>query len=147
YLLYAGILAAAVHEAARPEPLTGGYGIVLRDRSFVRLAATNVAVIAVGWGIFTWIVPAFARDEIGASPRLIGVLSTANAVTVVLAQIPVARLAEGRRRTLTMASASLVFVAACLLVVGADHVGLHRAYAVLLASSVAVGIGECLHTT
>jgi MFS family permease len=147
YVLYVAILVVAVREDARPEPLAGGYRFLIRDRPFVRLALTNVAMIAVGWGVFTWIVPPYAREEIGASPRLIGLLLLANALTVVLAQIPVAKLAEGRRRVVTMGIASLTFVAACLLVVGADLVGLHYAYAALLVAEILVGVGECLHTT
>jgi MFS family permease len=144
YLLYVGILVAAVREPARPGPLAGGYRLLARDRAFVRLALTNVAMIAVGWGVFTWVVPPYAREEIGAGTRLIGLLLLANALTVVVAQIPVARLAEGRRRTATMALAALVFAAACLLVLGA---GLGGPRWLLLAAAVAVGVGECLHTT
>jgi dipeptide/tripeptide permease len=46
-----------------------------------------------------------------------------------------------------MAIGSLTFVAACLLVVSADLVGSHFAYAALLAAAIAVGVGECFHTT
>jgi MFS family permease len=113
----------------------------------MRLALTNVAMIAVGWGIFTWIVPAYAQQEIGASPRLIGFLLFANALTVVLAQIPSAKLAEGRRRAVTIAAGGVLFAGACLLVVGADFVPLALAYGALLGAVVVVGIGECLHTT
>ena len=120
YLLYVAILVVVVREDARPAPVAGGYRVVIRDRPFVRLALTNVAMIAVGWGVFTWIVPPYARGQIGVGSRLIGLLLLANALTVVLAQIPVARLAEGRRRAVAMAIASLAFVGACLLVVGAD---------------------------
>jgi MFS family permease len=105
YLLYVAILVVAVREETRPTPITGGYRLLLRDRPFVRLALTNIAVIAVGWGVFTWIVPPYARGEIGAGQRVIGLLLFANALTVVLAQIPVARLCEGRRRAVTMAVA------------------------------------------
>jgi MFS family permease len=147
YLLYVAILVVAVHEDARPEPLPGGYRVVLRDRPFIRLALTNVAVIGVGWGVFTWIVPPYARQEVGAGPRLIGLLLFANAFTVVLAQIPVTRLAEGRRRAVTMAVGSFSFVTACLLVVGADLVSFRWATAALLAAVIIVGAGECLHTT
>jgi MFS family permease len=147
YVLYVIVLIVAVREDARPEPLAGGYGLLLRDRPFVRLALTNVAMIAVGWGVFTWVVPTYAREQIGASPHLIGLLLFANAFAVVVAQIPVARLAEGRRRVISMAIASLTFVAACLLVVGADFVGLYVAYAALLAAAIVVGVGECFHTT
>jgi MFS family permease len=147
YLLYVAILLLAVREDARPEPVVGGYRLLLRDRPFVRLALTNVAVIAVGWGVFTWVVPPFARVEVGAGPRLIGFLLFANALAVVLAQIPVTRLAEGRRRAVTMAVGSLAFVVACLLVVAAGLVGFGYACAALLLAVVLVGVGECFHTT
>jgi MFS family permease len=147
YLLYVVILVVAVRDDPRPEPLTGGYRLLLRDRPFVRLALTNVAVIAVGWGVFTWVVPPFAREEVGAGSRLIGLLLFANALTVVLAQIPVAKLAEGRRRAVTMAVGSLTFVVACLLVAGAGLVAFGYACAALLLAVVLVGVGECFHTT
>src|SRR5262249_36157400 len=147
YVLYVGVLVAAVREEERPPPVAGGYRVVVRDRPFVRLALTNVAMIAVGWGVFTWIVPAYAGSELGVGPRLIGLLLLANACTVVLAQIPVTRRVEGRRRTATMAVAALLFVVACGLVVGADLVGPRGAYAALLAAAIIVGLGECFHTT
>jgi MFS family permease len=146
YLAYVAILVVSVHEATRPEPIPGGYRLLARDRPFVRLALTNVAVIAVGWGVFTWIVPAYASKEIGVDPQLIGFLLFANAGAVVLAQLPVARLAEGRRRSATMAAGSLLFVAGCLLVAGAGAAGGTLALAALFAAEVAVGIGECFHT-
>jgi MFS family permease len=147
YVVYALILVLGVREDPRPAPIAGGYRLVLRDRPFVRVALINVAMIAVGWGIFSWIVPAYASGEIGVSTRLIGLMVLANAVTVVLVQIPVARLAEGRRRAVTMATGALTFVGACLLVVGAGLVELQLAAVALLAAVVVVGVGECLHTT
>lgn len=147
YVLYAVILLLGVREDVRPARDAGGYRVVLRDRPFIRLALINVAVIAVGWGVFSWIVPAYARGEIGVSTRVIGFLVLANALTVVLAQIPVAKLAEGKRRTVTMAVGALTFVVACLLVVAAGFVELRIAAAALLVAAVVVAIGECLHTT
>jgi MFS family permease len=74
-------------------------------------------MIAVGWGVFSWLAPAYARNEIGIGTPLIGLLLLANAATVIVAQVPVARLAEGRRRVVLIALAAVIFVAACLLVV------------------------------
>jgi MFS family permease len=147
YLLYVAILVLAVREDARPDPVPGGYRVLLRDRAFVRLAVINVAVIAVGWGVFTWVVPPYARGEVGAGPQLIGLLLLANALTVVLAQLPVARLAEGRRRAAIMATGALAFVPACLFVLAAGYVALGAAEALLLAAAIVVGVGECFHTT
>lgn len=147
YVIYAAILIVAVREDAQPAPVAGGYRIVFRDRPFVRLVPTNVAMIAVGWGVFTWVVPPYARQEIGAGSTLLGFMLFANAFTVVLVQIPAAKLAEGRRRAATMAVASLAFAAGCLLVVAAGLVGLRSAYSLLLGAAIVVGVGECFHTT
>ena len=67
---------------------------MLRDRAFVHLAVADVAMIAIGWGVFTWLLPPFAHGEIGLGAPLIGLLLTANALTVVVAQVPVARFAD-----------------------------------------------------
>jgi MFS family permease len=145
YLIYVGVLVLVVCETKRPEPAAGGYRAVLRDRPFVHLAITNVALIAVGWGAFTWLVPPFASNDLGLNARLIGLLLLANAATVVVGQVPVARFAEGRRRVMLMAVASALFAGAFLLVTAADFGG-GVAYPELLTAAVAVGLGECFHT-
>ena len=146
YLVYVAVLAAVVRDGVRPEPTVGGYRLVARDRAFMHLAFTNVAMIAVGWGVFSFLVPPYAKDDIGINARLIGLLLLANAATVVVAQVPIARLAEGRRRAVMMALAAAIFAGACLLVVAAG-VSADAAYAALVAAVIAVGVGECFHTT
>ena len=146
YLIYVFVLVAIVRKDVRPEPVAGGYRLVLRDRAFLHLAFTNVAIIAVGWGVFTWLLPPYAGDQIGLSTRLIGLLLLANAVTVVIAQVPVARFAEGRRRAVMMALGATLFVFACLMVVAAG-IWSDISFPVLIAAAVVVGVGECFHTT
>ena len=146
YLVYVCLLYVAVRDGVRPEPISAGYRIVFRDAAFVHLALTNVAIIAVGWGCFTWLVPPFAEHDLGIGARLIGLLLLAKAATVAVCQVPIARLAEGRRRVLMMAVAAWIFVVACLLVVfagGSDNL----AYAAVLTAAILVGVGECFHTT
>ncbi len=145
YLVHVVILVAVVRDAAAPEPVAGGYRVVIRDRVFLRLAVTNVAIIGVGWGVFTWLVPPCAKNDVGLPAQVIGALLLANAATVAIAQLPIARLAEGRRRAVMMSAAAWIFVFACLLVVisGAAP-GL--AYVALFAATILVGVGECLHT-
>jgi MFS family permease len=145
YLAYVSVLVALVRDNVRPEMIAGGYRLVVRDRAFMHLVFTNVAMIAVGWGVFSFLVPPYAKNEIGISPRLIGLLLLANAGTVVVAQVPIARLAEGRRRVVMMALAASIFAGACLLVVAAGSTD--TAYAALVAAVIAVGVGECFHTT
>ena len=146
YLVYVAVLAVVVRENPRREPVRGGYRLVLRDRAFVHLAVTDVAMIAIGWGVFTWLLPPFAQNDLGLSTTRIGLLLTVNALAVVVAQVPVARLAEGRRRALLMALAGALFCGACLLVEVAEA-SRATAYAILVTAVIAVGLGECLHTT
>jgi MFS family permease len=147
YLVYVVVLVHVVHVDRRPrERVEGGYRLVLRDRPFVHLAVTNVAVIGVGWGVLPWLVPPFAAGELALGPRLIGLLMLANAATVVVAQVPAARLAEGRRRATAMALGSTTFVAACVLIWSAGAAP-DAAAELLVAAAVAFGVGECLHTT
>ena len=146
YLIYVLVLVAVVRKEVRPEPIAGGYKFVLRDRAFMQLAFINVAMIGVGWGVFSWLMPPYAEGQVGIPTRLIGLLLLANAVTVVLAQVPVARFAEGRRRTMMMALAGGIFVIACLLVVAAG-VSPEIAFPALVAAEILVAVGECFHTT
>ena len=149
YLGYVAILLAAVPGSdrpgdGRPEAVAGRYRTVARDRAFVQLALVNLAMIAVGWGVFTWLVPPYAQNRLGVDARLIGVLLLANAATVAVAQLPVARFAEGRRRVVMVAAAAGTFVVACgLVLLARPGVG----YPLVLVACVLVGIGECLHTT
>ena len=145
YLCYVGVLVILVRDGARPDRISGGYLAVLGDRAFVHLAGTTVAMTAVGWGVFTWLLPPYARNGMGISARLVGLLLLANAAAVVVTQVPVARFAEGRRRVDMMAVAALLFAGACVLVLAAGHGG-GLGYAELVLAVVIVGVGECFFT-
>ena len=145
YLAYVGVLVAVVRRPPTPAPLPGGYRRVLRDRAFVHLALANTVIIAVGWGLLPWVLPTYAERAIGVGPGLIGLLLLANAVTVVVSQVPVARAAEGRRRTAMMAVGAALIAAACLLAFSARDAGV-AGDAALLAAAVVIGVGECFHT-
>ena len=83
---------------------------------------------------------AAVRARAGIAPSLIGLLILANAVTVVLAQLPIVRAAEGRSRVGALSLAAGLWVVACLLAV-------EGGFASLLAAAVAFAVGECLHAT
>lgn len=84
--------------AAVGSDAAGGYRAVVRDRAFLQLAGTSVAVIAVGWGAFTWLLPPFARTEAGLSTPLIGLLLLANAGCPAAGAVTGRGLRCGRRR-------------------------------------------------
>src|SRR5262249_20226528 len=113
YLAYVAVLIAVGRTPQPPEPLAGGFRRMLRDRPFVHLALPNPAIIAVGWGGLPSVAPPYARSDLGVGAQLIGLLLLANAATVVVAQVPVAKAAEGRRRSALMAAGAAAIAAAC----------------------------------
>ena len=95
-------------------------------------------------GIFSSVVPAYAKGSLALSTGSIGLLLLMNAATVVVAQVPVARLIEGRRRALSLAFGCLCWVVAYALVASAQFAG-RAAFGVLLLAAALVAIGECFH--
>jgi MFS family permease len=147
YLLYVAVLVWAVAKEPPAEPMPGGYRSVLRDGRFVWLAGINVAIITVGWGYFSWVVPQYAHADLAISPAHIGLLLLADAFTVAIAQIPVSRVLEGHRRTTAIAISGVIFTGSFLLIAAASWTRAGPAYAALLIAAIACGIGECFHTT
>jgi MFS family permease len=146
YLLYVAILVATVREDASPARAPGGYRRVLRDRAFVHFALTNVVLIAVGWGVLAWVVPPNA-EALGIAPGLIGLLLLANAVTVVVAQVPIVRLVEGHSRVGTLALGAAAWVCACVVAALGQGAPTDVAYLFLVVAAIAFAVGECLHAT
>jgi MFS family permease len=146
YVVYVAILVATVRKDAPADRPAGGYRRLLRDRAFVHFALTNIALIAVGWGVLAWIVPPYA-EELGIAPGLIGLLFLANAATVVFAQVPIVKSVEGRGRVGALALGAAAWAGACLLAVIAQGATPTTAFLCLLAAGIAFGIGECLHAT
>lgn len=146
YVVYVAILAVAVREDKGTQPAPGGYRQVVGDRVLIRFALINVLMILVGWGVLAWIVPTYARG-IGLGPSRIGIFLLANTATVVLAQIPIMKAAEGRTRVGALSLAAGTWLMACLLAVLAQTVSIELGFLCLVIAAVAFGVGECLHAT
>ena len=146
YVVYVAILVATVREEVPSSPMQGGYRQVLLDRAFVHFALTNVALIAVGWGVLAWIVPPYA-EGLGIGRSAIGLLLLANAVTVVLAQVPVVKWAEGRSRIGALVLGAAAWIVACLLALAAQGAPSTVSFACLIGAAIAFALGECLHAT
>jgi MFS family permease len=147
FLAYIGALAfvpeppVPSEEAAKP----ASYGAVLRHKTFLGLWALNFAFVAAGISLFN-LIPAFAHDEAGLSEREIGVFFFANTLVIVLAQLPLARWLEGKRRLRAITIMPLLFALAWLLIDAAGFwLGATAAFLVFIAAAVMLGIGECFH--
>ncbi|MBO2455360.1 MFS transporter [Actinomadura barringtoniae] len=90
----------------------GGYRQVARDRAFRWVWVWALLMVAAGVAQFHAAFPAYATGEGGLSAGRLGVVYAANSVAVLVLQLPVLRLMEGRRRTRGMAVVCLCWAAA-----------------------------------
>jgi predicted MFS family arabinose efflux permease len=128
-----------VEEGARP----GRYRDVLRDRLLLGIVGLNVLFVSAGYAQIE-LLPVFAKNEAGVSERAIGVIFLVNTLVIVLAQLPVARLLEGRRRMPALALMTCLWAAAWLIVlVGGASLEAAAAATAFALAGVVFGLGEC----
>lgn len=149
FVVYAGILYALVPEPERAPRVAGErpgrYRDVLRHRVFMALMAANSVFILAGFAQLE-VLPVYAKNEAGVSERAIGLVFFVNTIVIVLAQLPIARLSEGRRRMPTLGLLGAVWALSWLLVPAAGLWLTGAAAVALLAGTAAIfALGECLH--
>jgi len=157
FVIYSLFLARiAVPPAARRSAGGRSYRRVVADRTFIRLAAFNFAVVAAAVSLLNALLPVYAKNEAHVSERVIGALFLFNAVLIVAAQVRTARTVEGRRRTQVLAAMGGLFAVAWLLVAGVGVAdggvpgvgvgGTSLAAVALLVLAIAVfSLAECLY--
>jgi predicted MFS family arabinose efflux permease len=141
FLAFAGVLSfiALPPRSRGTSASAGGYMTILRDKSLSRLCIVNLALVSAGIAPMLVLMPAYAKLYGGVGEGTIGVIYAVNTVTVLLGQIPITRLSEGRRRMPLLGLGTTVWVAAwVLMLLGA--VALHAWAAVLIGLAVAIVI-------
>jgi MFS family permease len=118
----------------------GGYGLLLRDRVFVRVWVLTALLFAAGYSQLSAALPAYATGpgRIGASA--LAIVFAANTLTVV-AQLVVLRIVRGWRRTTSIVLACACW-AACWAIAWAAA-GL-RSAVLFGVAAVVLGFGETL---
>jgi MFS family permease len=149
FIVYLAILFAFVPAPdlgpRHPEGRAGRYLDVLRNGAFMRVIGLNALFIFAGFSGFE-LLPAYAKNEAGIGEGAIGVVFFVNTVVIVLAQLPVSRMSEGRRRTRVLALLGLTWAASWLLVPVAGLWLAGLAAALLIGAAMALfAVGECLH--
>jgi MFS family permease len=149
FIAYLGVLLALVPEPGSARPgvhgRPGSYGDVLRHGAFMGVIGLNALFIFAGFAGFE-VLPAYAKNEADVGESAIGVVFLVNTIVIVLAQLPVAKLAEGHRRMRTLALLGVVWAASWLIVPFAGLWVTGVQAAMLLAFAMGVfAIGECLH--
>jgi MFS family permease len=147
FAAYGVVMALLVPAPERPtatERASGSYREVLRNRPFLFVVALNALFIFAGYSGFD-VLPVYAKNEAGLSETRIGLLFLVNTLVILLAQLPIARFARGRRRMPTLALFGALWAAAWLLVplAGASSPG--AAMAILTLVMAVFAIGMCLH--
>jgi MFS family permease len=143
YLL---VLLRVPSPALHPDRAAGSWRAVARDRTMVEFSLLNAVFMAFAIAVMVELLPAFAKNVAHVNEQEIGVIFALDSVGIVLLQLPVAKLVEGRRRMRGLALMGLVWSVALLGVwaVGA-WTSATAAAAVFAAATVVFASGECLH--
>jgi MFS family permease len=147
FLLYVVVL-VFVHDpgltaAEHAEPAS--YGAVVRHKTFLGLWTLNFLFVMAGYSLLT-LLPQFARDPAGVSEREIGLIFAVNTGAIVIAQLPISHMIEGRRRMRCLALMPLLWAVSWLIVEGAGlWLEATAAFAAFAFAVLLFGIGECFH--
>ena len=143
---YSFVVATLPSPTRHPDTSAGRYSDVVKDRPFMRYVALNAAFITIGMAVIVELLPPYAKNFAGVNEREIGLLWMFNSLVVVLAQLPIAKLAEGRSRMRALALMGSIW-AGSMLLIGGSGSWLHAtsAFAVMAVAVVAFAVGECLH--
>jgi MFS family permease len=122
-----------------------GYAALLRNRTLLSILGLNALFVSCGYAQLE-LLPAFAKNEAGVSEAGIGLIFFVNTLSVVVAQLPVMRLLEGRRRMAAYLALGVVWAVGWM---GVFVAGLWftaaAAVAVLAVATIGIGLGECIH--
>ncbi|MGH2875726.1 MAG: MFS transporter, partial [Solirubrobacteraceae bacterium] len=153
FLGYIGVLwfvpdpPPAPDRPAHEPPGSGSYRDVLRDRAFVRLLAINAALIAGGYSLFETLVPAYAKNQAAVPEKLIGAFFLINTAVIVVCQMPITRLIEGRRRMRALSLAGVAWALGAMIVLaGGTALSGAAAGAAMMLAYLVFSLGECLQS-
>jgi MFS family permease len=142
-----GIVASRIRTAPPPTraAMTAGYRLVLADPALVRVAGLNLIAVVGAVSLLNSVVPVYARNQVHVSEAVIGLLFLLNSVTVIVAQVPIARIVQGRRRMRAWSVMGGLF-AACWWQVGAARwLPAPLAVTALVSGILALSLAECVY--
>jgi len=123
----------------------GHYREVLRNRVFLAVVGLNVAYVAAGYAQLE-VLPVFAKNQAGVTEREIGFIFFVNTLAIVLAQLPLTKILEGRRRMPALALMTFVWAVTWMIVfTGGVWFNAGSAAIVFGLAAIIFGLGECLH--
>ncbi|HET6627415.1 MAG TPA: MFS transporter [Nocardioidaceae bacterium] len=152
YLVYIGLVVSLpggtgamdkrdAEELVGPQP---GWGVVLRDRTLLKVVAISIVVVTFGYAQFEAGFTAYATEVAGVPPRWLGWAFGANTAAIVLGQLLALRLIKGRRRTTMLAVCAATWSASWAVIGLSDAVDGAVAIAMVICGLGLFGLGETL---
>lgn len=123
-----------------------GYRFVLGHRAFLGVLAANFVFVVVGYTLFGYTMPIYARHHAHVGSEAIGGVFAANTIFIILFVIPIARLSRARSRATLLGLMCTAWGLACVIAIGAGAIGgPHIGVVILAVSGIVFAVGECLH--
>jgi MFS family permease len=147
FLVFVAVLQlvpAPRHRAAHHE--AGRYADVLRNRLFFAYVFLNVILIGGGIAVMSELLPPFAKNTSHVSEPAIGTIWFVFSGVVAVAQLPVVKLVEGRRRMRGLALMGVVWAGTFIAILAGGAWLTGTQAAIVFGGAVGVfALGECLH--
>ena len=126
--------------------LGGSWRAVLSDRVFTKFTLLNAAFMTAAISLAVELLQAFGKNVTEISEQEVGIVFALDAVGIVLFQLPVVKLVEGRSRMRGLALMGVLWAGSFLAVWAAGSWTRATAAFVILAVAMLVfAVGECLH--
>jgi MFS family permease len=123
----------------------GRYREVFRNRLFLAVVGLNVVYVAAGYAQLE-VFPVFAKNQAGVTERQIGFIFFVNTLAIVLAQFPLTKFLEGRRRMPALALMTFLWAVSWMIVFSGGVWFEARAAALVFGlAGIVFGLGECFH--
>lgn len=149
-LLFALLLVVLPLRDTSPKLVAAGeaaprYRELFKQRLILGVIGLNVLYVIGGYTLLETALPVFAKNEGGVSEHGIGLLFLANTLAVVVFQLPISRLLEGRRRLVALGVMCLGWSVAWAAVLFSG-IWLHGSQALLVfvVAVAAFAVGECV---
>lgn len=132
------------HRVARADDApVEGWGVVLRDRAYLRLVLGQFGFVA-AMMVLNFALPVYVAETIDLPGWVVGAIFTVNTALVGLGQGLVVRRMTGQVRARMMGLAQLVFVASYAMFVGAGWLPVWLAVVVMLVAAAVYTGGELI---
>jgi MFS family permease len=146
YIAYILVLSRVPTPELHPERAHGTWRAVARDRTFVAYTLLNAAFMTAAISLMVELLPAFGKNVTHVSEQEVGIIYALDAIGIVVFQLPIAKLVQGRRRMRGLAAMGVVWAGSMLLVWAAGAWTTATVAAAVLAGAMLVfAVGECLH--